>query len=188
MRKNMNNDDETYLWDQSGEPDSEIQELERVLSTLRYQPPPLVIPDDLQTIGPSRWNFGPRLAIAATILLAVGAAALWLSLERRDTPELATKKPAAVSNSDRAAVTVPTDVLSEIPGSVPGNAPSNAPGSVPASSPNDLNEKGEDAGLPPNHRVNYGAAAFDVTSRPALKTHIVGAWQSQQRQCLLPTN
>ena len=33
------NDD--YLWDRTGEPDPEIQELEEVLGTLRYQPQPL---------------------------------------------------------------------------------------------------------------------------------------------------
>ena len=33
-----------YLWDKTGEPDPEVQELEEILGTLRYQPRPLEIP------------------------------------------------------------------------------------------------------------------------------------------------
>ena len=36
------NDD--YLWDKSGEPDPEVQKLEEILGTLRYQPRPLNLP------------------------------------------------------------------------------------------------------------------------------------------------
>src|SRR6266545_7807215 len=35
------NIDSDYLWDRTGEPDPEIQELEEILGTLRYQPRPL---------------------------------------------------------------------------------------------------------------------------------------------------
>ena len=73
------NDD--YLWDRTGEPDADVQELEAVLGTLRYQPRPLVLPADLPTA--SRRTFFPALAIAATILLAVVAAGLWLGLGRQ---------------------------------------------------------------------------------------------------------
>ncbi len=38
---------EEYLWDKSGKPDPEIQELEEILGTLRYQPKPLVLPHSL---------------------------------------------------------------------------------------------------------------------------------------------
>ena len=37
-----------YLWDKTGEPDPEVQELEEILGTLRYQPRPLDIPAGLQ--------------------------------------------------------------------------------------------------------------------------------------------
>ena len=142
MKNNMSNDDETYLWDKAGEPDPEIQELERVLSTLRYQPRELVIPESLkvETQRSSFWNFGPRLAIAATIILAVCAAAIWLSIGRRDELPMAAK-PAAV-NSDQAAVTVPEDV------------PVDVPSSVPVSTPNDSDIAGGDASPAPAHRVN----------------------------------
>lgn len=59
---------EEYLWDKSGEPDPEIQELEEILAPLRYQPKPLVMP---------RRNYTP-LAIAAALLIALMAGGLWL--------------------------------------------------------------------------------------------------------------
>jgi hypothetical protein len=58
---------EDYLWDRSGEPDPELQELEKILGTLKYQPRPLQIPDDLK-IGYRR-RFFPAMAIAASIAL-----------------------------------------------------------------------------------------------------------------------
>lgn len=73
------NDD--YLWDKSGEPDPEIQELEEILAPLRYEPKPLIIP-----VTPKR-NYLPLLAIAATVLIAILAGAVWLRL-RTEKAEL----------------------------------------------------------------------------------------------------
>ena len=42
----MNIEDD-YLWDKTGEPDAEIQQLEQVLGTLRHQPRSLEIPAGL---------------------------------------------------------------------------------------------------------------------------------------------
>ena len=56
----MNND---YLWDRTGEPDSEIQRLEEILGDLRYQPHPLAIPTQPHTAR--HRMFLPTLAIAA---------------------------------------------------------------------------------------------------------------------------
>jgi hypothetical protein len=75
------NDD--YLWDRSGEPDPEIQQLEEILGTLRYQPRPLEIPEQQQT---SRRRFySPRLAIAAAVAMMVVGLGLWIGLNRPDT-------------------------------------------------------------------------------------------------------
>ena len=63
---------EGYLWDKSGQPDPEIQQLEEILGTLRYQPKPLRMPVDLRV--PRRRNHLPVLAIAATVLAALLAA------------------------------------------------------------------------------------------------------------------
>ena len=65
-----------YLWDKTGEPDPEIQQLEKILGTLRYQPRPLELPQDL--VVPRRRNYFPLLAIAASLLLALLAGSIWL--------------------------------------------------------------------------------------------------------------
>ena len=65
------NDD--YLWDKSGEPDPEIQKLEAILGTLRYQPQPLKLP--------RRRNYLALLAVAATVVMALLAGALWTQIQ-----------------------------------------------------------------------------------------------------------
>ena len=69
---------EDYLWDKSGEPDPEIQELEDLLAPLRYQPRPLQLP------VVRRRNYVP-LAIAATILIALLITGVWLRLRTQKT-------------------------------------------------------------------------------------------------------
>ena len=75
----MNKD---YLWDKSGEPDTQIQELERILGTLKFQPRPLEIPAHLQT--GSRRFFFPSFAIAAAITLVALGVGLWLGIHRKE--------------------------------------------------------------------------------------------------------
>jgi hypothetical protein len=81
------NDD--YLWDKSGEPDPQIQELEELLAPLRYQPKPLVLP--------RRRNYWP-LAIAATVLMALLISGVWLRTrtEKSAPPEEAKSVPSVV--------------------------------------------------------------------------------------------
>ncbi|HEX3183601.1 MAG TPA: hypothetical protein VHQ94_02340 [Pyrinomonadaceae bacterium] len=88
------NDD--YLWDKSGEPDPEIQELEQILAPLRYQPTPLELPNELPT---RRRNYFPLLAIAATVLIALLAAGVWLKLRTEESipPQEAKSVPAVPS-------------------------------------------------------------------------------------------
>jgi hypothetical protein len=85
---------EDYLWDQTGEPDPEIQKLERVLGTLRYQPRPLDIPAGLAPVR--RQTFVPRLprllAIAATIAIMVLGVGLWFGLQRTQSTEVSKEK------------------------------------------------------------------------------------------------
>src|SRR5215475_5637517 len=78
------NDD--YLWDKSGEPDPEIQQLEQILGTLRYQPRPLELPDDL--IVQRRRNYFPLMAIAATFVIALLSAGLWWRTSSQKKPAL----------------------------------------------------------------------------------------------------
>jgi len=65
-----------YLWDRSGDPDPEIQRLEEILGTLRYQPKPL-------QFAPRR-NYVPLFAIAATVAIALLTGGLWLRVESRE--------------------------------------------------------------------------------------------------------
>lgn len=68
------NDD--YLWDKTGQPDPQIQQLEEILGTLRYQPRPLALP--------RKRNYFPLLAIAASLLLALLAGGIWLRTRSRN--------------------------------------------------------------------------------------------------------
>lgn len=74
-----------YLWDKSGQPDPEIQKLEEILGTLRYQPKPLELPQVLPTSR--RWNYVPVLAIAASLLLALVAGGIWLRVRSQRAPQ-----------------------------------------------------------------------------------------------------
>ena len=67
------NDD--YLWDKTGQPDPEIQQLEEILGTLGYEPKPVALP--------RQRNYLPLLAIAASILLAIVAGSMWLRVRSR---------------------------------------------------------------------------------------------------------
>jgi hypothetical protein len=77
---------DNYLWDRSGEPDAEVQELEELLGALRYQPKPLEIPDHIQP--GHRRTFFPVMAIAAAIALCAVLLGLWFSFNRRQSPAL----------------------------------------------------------------------------------------------------
>ena len=76
---------EDYLWDKSGQPDPEIQQLEEILGTLRYQPKPLKMPVDLRV--PRRRNYFPVLAIAASVLAALLAAGVWFQVRTSNKSE-----------------------------------------------------------------------------------------------------
>jgi FtsZ-interacting cell division protein ZipA len=84
---------EDYLWDKSGEPDPQIQELEDLLAPLRYQPKPLELPNELPVVR--RRNYFPLLAIAATVLIALLATGLWLRVrtEKSEPPQEAKSAP-----------------------------------------------------------------------------------------------
>jgi hypothetical protein len=93
-----------YLWDKTGEPDPEVQELEEILGALRYQPRPLDIPAGVDA-GHGRNFFrdsAPRLAIAATIVLLLLGLGVWLGLQRlqRNQPPRLAKKDAPVAKPD----------------------------------------------------------------------------------------
>jgi hypothetical protein len=77
---------EDYLWDKSGDPDTEIQQLEQTLGRLRYKRPvqPLPLPTALARAW-YRQGLSPMLAIAATLVILVLAGGLWLGLRRTNS-------------------------------------------------------------------------------------------------------
>ena len=101
------NDD--YLWDKTGQPDPEIQQLEGILGTLRYQPRPLVLP---------RRNYFPLLAIAASLLLALLAGGIWLRVRSHDEvpPQQATMEtPTPEPPVNKSVVDPPVLAVKRIP-------------------------------------------------------------------------
>ena len=98
-----------YLWDKTGEPDPEVQELVEILGALRYQPRPLDLPADLK-VGHERnffRGFAPRLAIAATIALLMLGLGLWLGLQRlqRNQPAQVVKSADTPTTKSDVALT-----------------------------------------------------------------------------------
>jgi len=137
----MNNLNDDYLWDKTGEPDPEIQQLEQVLGTLRYQPRTLDIPAGLAPV--QKRAFFPRLlAIAATIAIMLFGLGLWLSMHRQQRTEV-TKVPnkTTTTGSDVGTVVIP-DVGEDL-------------GPV---SPTD-------SGTQPIHPVNHGAPTHYVARK-----------------------
>jgi len=99
------NDD--YLWDKTGEADPEIRQLEELLAPLRYQPRPLELPEELP-LAPKR-NYLPLLAIAATVVIALLAAGVWVRLRNEKVA------PAPVQAKSAAPVPGPSVVHEETP-------------------------------------------------------------------------
>jgi hypothetical protein len=88
-KEKMKND---YLWDRSGTPDPEIQRLESLLADFRHTELPLVFPANATAAATRprgllmQMPWLPRLAAAAVILLALGAAAFF-SLRPTNPPD-----------------------------------------------------------------------------------------------------
>ena len=92
---------ENYLWDRSGEPDPEVQKLEEILGTLRYQPRPLEIPNYLGLRG-IRPLF-TKLAIAAAIGLIAIALGIWVNFNRpRSVPAVEAKHDSQTDKKSNA--------------------------------------------------------------------------------------
>jgi hypothetical protein len=75
---------EDYLWDKSGEPDPEIQQLEEILGKLRYQPRPLRLAEHSSTTRGRKYL--ALLAIAATVAVALLAGGLWVQTRSTEAP------------------------------------------------------------------------------------------------------
>ena len=100
---------EDYLWDKSGKPDPQVQDLEEILGALRYQPRPLEIPKEFVVVR--RRFYVPILAIAATVALALLAAGLWLRVQSQKTPPSSVVKTKPTMAPSGIGKDVPTPVV-----------------------------------------------------------------------------
>jgi hypothetical protein len=128
---------EDYLWDKSGDPDPEIEQLEKTLGSLRFKRPsePLPLP-----ATPPRWSFrlsfSPALAAAAALLVLILAGGVWLSLRRSSSTEgakaIATKPaPVEAKRSEQQVVSGPRPPLGpDNPGDPRAVISDNKPGVV----------------------------------------------------------
>ena len=87
-----------YLWDRSGEPDPQVEQLEQMLGALRHRGRPLDY-TRLPGVAPAprprpRWRWGVVAAIAAPAVIALAAGLWWRSADRI---------PAPVEHADAAA-------------------------------------------------------------------------------------
>lgn len=100
-----------YLWDKTGQPDPEIQKLEEILGTLRYQPKPLELPVS------RRRSYLTLLAVAASLLLAVLAAGVWLRVRNQRMPQpqqaevISTPSPAVEEKKPEPKLAAPQEVI-----------------------------------------------------------------------------
>ena len=95
-----------YLWDKTGEPEADVEQLENLLGALKYKERPLEIP---ATAMPSVARPAvttifsrPRLAIAASLILML-LAGTWLVTRQNEqqTNHLAEVKQESVTNGNR---------------------------------------------------------------------------------------
>ncbi len=90
-----------YLWDGSGEPDPEVQHLERILGELRHHQEPPALPARSRRV----WHVGLSAAAAALVFIALGIG-LWLSASSDDGDERRASRQTiteGVSNEDQIA-------------------------------------------------------------------------------------
>jgi hypothetical protein len=88
-----------YLWDKTGEVDPEVEELERLLSTFRYQPRTIEIP---ASVARERRRFFLPLTIAATVALLILGLAIWSNINRSKQSELAAVPPTPKTDATAA--------------------------------------------------------------------------------------
>jgi hypothetical protein len=110
---------DNYLWDRTGEADAEVQRLEELLGTLRYQPQPLQIPASIRISG--RRNYAP-LAIAAALALLVLAAGIWLRVRTAQSTA-----PVVATRDTRIDSVAPPTASPIAPAPVAANEPPSSP-------------------------------------------------------------
>jgi hypothetical protein len=105
----MNTEQDDYLWDGTGKVDSQIQELENILGSLRHKGAAPKLPTRTKSV----YTLAPMLAIAASILLVLGVGA-WIGLRSHVSKEPTNNAlsnpvvtPTADNDSKQVAAAVP---------------------------------------------------------------------------------
>lgn len=97
-----------YLWDKTGERDPEVEQLEELLGSFKFQPKPLVLPETIASDTQTRRPYLQGLAIAASLLL-VSLVGWWLVAHRRDEaskPQTVAQTPSKTDATTAQAATV----------------------------------------------------------------------------------
>ena len=98
-----------YLWDKTGETDPEVEQLEELLGSFKFQPKPLVLPETITSHArPRRPTYLQGLAIAASLLL-VSLVGWWFVARRHD----AVSQPASVAQTPNK-INAPTATGTEL--------------------------------------------------------------------------
>ncbi|MBA2341025.1 MAG: hypothetical protein H0V88_11560 [Pyrinomonadaceae bacterium] len=93
-----------YLWNKTGEVDSEIERLEEALRPLRYQPQVLELPAHAKPERPRTTFYFPL--VAAAILAIIALAGMWARLIHTDSHK---NQPQAVGNLPSPDVRAPQE-------------------------------------------------------------------------------
>ena len=117
----MNTEQDDYLWDGTGKVDSQIQELENILGSLRNKGAAPKLPTRTKSV----YTLTPMLAIAASILVVLGLGA-WIGLRSHVSKEPTNNvsnnlvaPPKAKNEDKQVAVAVPPTASDVDPVNIP---------------------------------------------------------------------
>ena len=168
-----------YLWDQTGEPDEDVREMEELLGGLAYRPRPFEVPETLLERPARTAHLFSRgwLRIAAALLLMIATGAVLLSIRQQtETPEQQARteeQPAVVTPQPEASVAGRNDESNGDQKSVAGNL------AKPAKSPrtNSRTPRLVVAALPrKSHTSKRRTAVETVLTRQQIARH-EGVWR-----------
>jgi hypothetical protein len=161
---------EDYLWDRTGEPDEEIEELERVLGELKYQPRRLEIPVGVNVAHKSLYL--RALAIAATIAIILLGAGLWRG--RQGTLDLRSARTVNSSPADKSLERPAPNSIAA------GPVTASAPASTPAATFKRANRSGHSTLTASVNRERLATQA-----EPKLPANEVAEAQTAKQQLML---
>lgn len=120
------NDD--YLWDKTGEPDPEIEHIERVLGQLRHQGKPEDVLDKHEKLGrPQSGLFRKTFALAAAVAFVALILGAWLSLRQSNKEAM---NAGGVASVELQPATPPQDKQQQVSTAETASARNQAPVSV----------------------------------------------------------